>query len=112
MISESATGAARKRCTVAFATRERQYLWSVELPLSARIAEALAAARELAAAEQGSAEIPWDSAPVGIFGEPRTRSDRCADGDRIELYRPLEHDPRARRRERVQHERRAARQKR
>jgi putative ubiquitin-RnfH superfamily antitoxin RatB of RatAB toxin-antitoxin module len=31
----------------------------------------------------------------------------CADGDRIELYRPLRRDPRQRRRERVQHERRS-----
>jgi len=112
MIADSSANAARKRCTVVFATRERQYLWSVELPLSARIAEALAAARKLAAAEPGPAELPWDSAPVGIFGELRTRNDRCADGDRIELYRPLEQDPRERRRERVQHERRAARQRR
>jgi putative ubiquitin-RnfH superfamily antitoxin RatB of RatAB toxin-antitoxin module len=105
-------GESRKYCTVAFATRERQYLWSVELPASARIAEALAAARELAATEPRTVEIPWDSAPVGIFGEPRLRSDGCADGDRIELYRPLEQDPRAARRERVQRERRAARQRR
>ena len=46
--------------------------------------------------------IPWDIAAVGIFGELRTRSDPCADGDRIELYRPLTRDPRERRRERVQ----------
>jgi len=32
----SGGGAARKRCTVAFATRERQYLWSVELPADPR----------------------------------------------------------------------------
>jgi putative ubiquitin-RnfH superfamily antitoxin RatB of RatAB toxin-antitoxin module len=100
-------GTGRKRCTVAFATRERQYLWSVELPAAARIAEALAAARALAASEAQSAEIPWDSASVGVFGEPRSRSDACADGDRIELYRPLERDPRERRRERVQRERRS-----
>jgi uncharacterized protein len=100
-------GAARKRCTVAFATRERQYLWSVELPAGAPIAEALAAARALAASARVGAEIPWDSASVGIFGELRSRSDGCADGDRIELYRPLERDPREQRRERVQRERRS-----
>jgi putative ubiquitin-RnfH superfamily antitoxin RatB of RatAB toxin-antitoxin module len=44
---------------------------------------------------------------VGIFGEPRARTDVCADGDRIELYRPLRRDPRERRRERVQRERRS-----
>jgi uncharacterized protein len=97
--------ASTKRCTVAWATRERQYLWSVELPPAARIADALAAARRQASAEL-AAEIPWDSASVGVFGEPRARSDRCADGDRIELYRPLRCDPRQRRRERVQRERR------
>jgi uncharacterized protein len=93
-----------KRCLVAYATRARQYLWSVELPLHASIADALAAAR---AAADPSAAIPWDSAPVGIFGEPRARTDSCADGDRIELYRPLRRDPRERRRERVQRERRS-----
>jgi uncharacterized protein len=93
-----------KRCVVAYATRSRQYLWSVELPLDASIADALAAAR---AAADPAAAIPWDSAPVGIFGEPRARTDRCAEGDRIELYRPLRRDPRERRRERVQRERRS-----
>ena len=93
-----------KRCVVAYATRTRQYLWSVELPLQATIADALAAAR---ASADPAAAIPWDSAPVGIFGEPRARTDSCADGDRIELYRPLRRDPRERRRERVQRERRS-----
>lgn len=111
MSAASAGPAARKRCTVAYATRERQYLWSVELPLAASIAAALAAARASAAAEAGGADaaIPWDSAAVGIFGEPRIRSDACADGDRIELYRPLQRDPREQRRARVQRERRSGR---
>ena len=64
MSPESSAPAPRKRCTVAFATRERQYLWSVELPSSARIAEALAAARTQAADEPGAAEIPWDAGLV------------------------------------------------
>ena len=97
----------RKRCTVAFATPARQYLWSVELPHAARIADALTAARTQVP-EALAAEVPWDSAPVGIFGELRSRGDACADGDRIELYRPLRSDPRERRRERVARERRGA----
>jgi uncharacterized protein len=109
-VSEPGQGAGRKRCTVAYATPARQYLWSVELPLAATIAEALAAARRRAQAEgdQG-APVPWDSAPVGVFGEPRSRTDGFSDGDRIELYRPLQKDPRQRRRERVQRQRRAGR---
>jgi uncharacterized protein len=100
----------RKRCIVAYATRARQYLWAVELPAEATIGAALAAARALAAADPAGeltgADAPaWDTAPVGVFGEPRSREERCTDGDRIEIYRPLRRDPRERRRERVQRER-------
>jgi uncharacterized protein len=110
-VSAGLPGGTRIRCTVAFATRERQYLWSVELSPCARIADALAAARTQLPA-QLAAQIPWDSGPVGVFGEPRTRSDACADGDRIELYRPLRRDPRERRRALIERERRSAKPKR
>jgi uncharacterized protein len=85
---------ADKHCVVAYADATRQYLWPVALPPEATIAAAIEAARRQAP----DLEVPWDSAPVGIFGEPRTRADLPADGDRIELYRPLRDDPRQRRR--------------
>ncbi len=101
------TGPGRKRCVVAYATRGQQRLWTVELPQQATIAEALEAARRIAGEETvGGGEIPWDTAPVGIFGELCDRATQPADGDRIELYRPLRSDPRERRRERVQRSRR------
>jgi putative ubiquitin-RnfH superfamily antitoxin RatB of RatAB toxin-antitoxin module len=94
------------RCLVAYATGERQYLWSVELPADATIAEALAAARRIAERESAGLDPTlWEAAPVGVFGEPRMRESCVQDGDRVELYRPLRADPRARRRERVQRER-------
>ena len=83
-----------KRCVVAYAGSARQYLWPVSLPAEATIADAIEAARHQAPGE----DVPWDSAPVGIFGELRCRADRPVDGDRIELYRPLRDDPRIRRR--------------
>jgi hypothetical protein len=96
-----------KHCVVAYATRERQYLWRVELPARATIADALAAARRTAEHERAGLDPAlWEAAPVGVFGEPRVRAAFVQDGDRIELYRPLRADPRARRRERVQRERR------
>jgi hypothetical protein len=105
-----------KRCVVAYATREHQYLWTVDLPERATIAEALEIARGLAAATLTTAgtrceldDVPWDTAPVGIFGEPRDRAEVPGDGDRIEIYRPLRSDPRQRRRERVRRDRRAKR---
>jgi putative ubiquitin-RnfH superfamily antitoxin RatB of RatAB toxin-antitoxin module len=81
---------------VAFAAPGRQFLWPVVLAADATIAAAIAAARRQAE----GADVPWESAPVGIFGEPRSRADLPGDGDRIELYRPLSDDPRARRRAR------------
>jgi uncharacterized protein len=83
-----------KHCIVAYAGSAREHLWPVALPLDATIGEAIDVARRQA----GGEEIPWDTAPVGIFGERRSRADRPADGDRIELYRPLREDPRTRRR--------------
>lgn len=92
----------RKRCVVAWALRERQLSWTVELPAGASIADALEAARALAGAEP----VPWGTAEVGIYGEPRPREAIPRDGDRIEIYRPLAVDPREGRRARVQRLRR------
>ncbi|MBV8910254.1 MAG: RnfH family protein [Gammaproteobacteria bacterium] len=110
MSHSAQSGAPRKRCTVAYATPARQYLWQIELPLAATIADALTAARERSRVEAAAcAAIPWETAEVGVFGERRSRGDTYAEGDRIELYRPLARDPRARRREKVRRERRTSR---
>jgi putative ubiquitin-RnfH superfamily antitoxin RatB of RatAB toxin-antitoxin module len=82
---------------VAYACQDRQFLWQVELEEKATIADALCAARDQAS----GLDIPWDSAPVGIFGERKPRNALLRDGDRVELYRQLALDPRERRRQRV-----------
>lgn len=87
----------RKRCTVVYATPERQYEWSVELVADAPVLRAL----ELARAEAGTLAIPWDTCDVGIFGQPCERSAVPHEGDRIELYRALARDPKEARRERA-----------
>ena len=99
------TGTLGKHCVVAYALRDEQFLWKVELPANATVADALAAARQIANRD----DVPWYSADVGIFGVACRLSDVPLDGDRIELYRPLAADPRERRRARVQSERRASR---
>ncbi len=105
--------AGTKRCVVAYATRDHQYLWTVDLPVNATIADALNIARGLAVSpltthgtHEEIAEVPWDTAPVGIYGQAKDRRDTPSDGDRIELYRPLHSDPRERRRARVLRDRR------
>lgn len=90
-----------KRCWVAYATRDRQYLWEVELPGEASVRDALLAAWHAAGPEGEQANVPWETAPVGVFGEPCDRGAIPRDGDRIELYRPLLKDPKQARRERA-----------
>jgi putative ubiquitin-RnfH superfamily antitoxin RatB of RatAB toxin-antitoxin module len=85
-----------KRCTVAYATPERQWLWVVTLPDGATVADALEQAR----AQAAGLEVPWN-ADVGVFGELCDRAAVPRDGDRIEIYRPLKADPKVSRRERA-----------
>lgn len=91
--------APRKRCVIAWALRDRQFLWEVDLPAQASVADALEAARRAAG---GAVEVPWATADVGIFGELCSRQAIPRDGDRIEIYRPLGIDPRLERRARVE----------
>jgi uncharacterized protein len=90
-----------KHCLVAFALPLRQFLWAVELPVGATVAEVVQQAQLQAVAAGEAGEVPWDSNSLGIFGEPCRREDVPADGDRVEIYRPLINDPRVSRRARV-----------
>jgi putative ubiquitin-RnfH superfamily antitoxin RatB of RatAB toxin-antitoxin module len=92
-----------KQCQVVYATPQQQFIWTVELPMEATIAAALESARKMTDLR----DVPWDTAPVGIFGEIRERTYRPAHADRIEIYRSLRADPRDRRRENVRRLRKA-----
>ena len=85
-----------KRCAVVFATPERQWIWTVEVPEQADVAEVL----QIARVQAGDAEVPWQG-DVGIFGELCTRATVPRDGDRVEIYRPLKSDPKESRRARA-----------
>jgi len=93
------------RCTLAFATPARQWCLALHLPAGATAAQALESARRLLSAElaQAGSEAPhWASLDCGIFGQPCAWSQVLQDGDRVEVYRPLQADPRESRRSRVQ----------
>lgn len=80
---------------VAFALPDRQLLAAVELSEGATVAEAIEASR---LAEQFPA-ANVESLPVGIWGRVTARDRVLADGDRVEIYRPLQIDPREARRQ-------------
>lgn len=85
------------RVTVALAWRELQEVVAVALPEGATVGDALAASG-LAARFPG---FDIDHAPVGLWSRSCDRGTVLREGDRVEVYRPLEADAKALRRSRV-----------
>lgn len=83
------------RIEVVYAVREAADAVTVDLPPGATVRDALAAAGT-AARHPG---ISLDA--LGIFGRRVSAETRLADGDRVEIYRPLTIDPKERRRQRA-----------
>jgi uncharacterized protein len=86
-----------KRCRVVCDTIQGITECEVTLRAEATIAEALEAAMRLL----GEGAADWRGAATGIYGRLQAREHVPADGDRIELYRALEVDPRSSRRARA-----------
>jgi putative ubiquitin-RnfH superfamily antitoxin RatB of RatAB toxin-antitoxin module len=79
---------------VVFALAEKQVLRAVELPEGATVAEVIEAsniAQQFPGTDLGKL-------PSGVWGKRVERSYVVRDGDRVELYRPLENEPREARR--------------
>jgi putative ubiquitin-RnfH superfamily antitoxin RatB of RatAB toxin-antitoxin module len=81
------------RVDVIRAWPRRHESWSVQLPEDAVVADALSAAGLDGLLERDMA--------LAIFGEIATPQTRLRDGDRIELLRPLQVDPKEARRRRA-----------
>lgn len=82
---------------VAYALPEEQFLVEVRLPEGATVADAI---RESGLQVRYPGLDPA-AAGVGIFGRPCPLSQVLAAGDRVEVYRPLQIDPKDRRRRRA-----------
>jgi uncharacterized protein len=88
---------ARISVEVAYATPEAQTIEVVELGAGATVAQAIGASGLLARFP----EIDLGHQAVGVFGSRVRLGDVLADGDRVEIYRPLQSDPKEMRRRRV-----------
>lgn len=88
-----------ERCLVevALATPERQLLLALEVETGTSVAEVVT----LSGIATRFPELSLAEMPVGIWGKPVSRDTAVRNGDRIELYRPLEIDPREARRQRA-----------
>lgn len=87
----------RIRVTVAIALRDRQDVVELELPAPATVADALAAS----GLEERYPEIDFATVRVGIWSRPCERRASLREGDRVEIYRPLNADPKQMRRARL-----------
>jgi len=82
---------------VVYATPDAQTVRTVRVPADATVARAIAASGLPAQFP----EIDLTRHAVGIFGSRVRLTDRVADGDRVEIYRPLLADPKEMRRKRA-----------
>ena len=82
---------------VVYALPEKQWLIAMEVPLGCTLGEAIL--RSNIAALANIAEV--DPKRVGIFYRPCSLQTILRDGDRVEIYRPLERDPKEARRVRA-----------
>lgn len=85
------------RVSIVLALRSRQELVELDLAEGATVADALCAAR----LEERFPGIDASSLAVGIWSRACDPATRLRDGDRVELYRPLLADAKARRRARA-----------
>ncbi len=82
------------RIEVVFALPDRQVLETLDVEDGATVAEAIARS----GIERRFPGVDLSALQAGIWGRPVERSRSLRDGDRVEIYRPLEMDPREARR--------------
>ena len=80
---------------VAYARPERQLVLRLEVPRGTNAEEAI----RLSGIAQHFTQLELADAPIGVFGRKVERDYVLDPGDRIEIYRPLEADPKEVRRQ-------------
>ena len=98
----SEDGSAALSVSVCFAAPDRIWMVAVRLRAGSSVIDAI----EASGLSQRLTDHNLVQAPVGIFGKRVARTRKLADGDRVEIYRPLTFDPKDSRRRRAQHRQR------
>lgn len=90
---------------VAYATPAQQYLLSVRVSSGSTVEQAI----RQSGICQRCPEIDLTAQSVGIFSQLVTLQTVLNNGDRVEIYRPLQVDPKLQRKERAQRQRKGHR---
>lgn len=85
---------------VIYALPDAQHRVHLELAPGTTVGEALAAVARV----PPFSGLTLEAVPVGIFGRPVQRDTVLTAGDRVEIYRPLQVDPREARRRRARNQ--------
>jgi putative ubiquitin-RnfH superfamily antitoxin RatB of RatAB toxin-antitoxin module len=89
--------AAELEIEVIYATGAEQALCRLRVPAGTSLAEAV----RLSGLSQRYPQIELQALEIGVFGRLRDPAEPVAAGDRVEIYRPLQADPKDARRRRV-----------
>lgn len=92
-------GIRQLRAQVCYALPSDAFLVTVVLPAGATLLQAVRASGLL----QRHPEIDLAQHKLGVFGKAKASDTLVRDGDRIEVYRPLQADPKEIRRRRARH---------
>jgi putative ubiquitin-RnfH superfamily antitoxin RatB of RatAB toxin-antitoxin module len=82
---------------VAYATPEQQQIIALDVPANTTVETAI----RLSGLLTSFPEINLSATAVGIFGKVSELNQVLKTGDRVEIYRPLLHDPKEARRQRA-----------
>tara|TARA_B100001059_G_C17676049_1_gene497105 strand:- start:400 stop:699 length:300 start_codon:yes stop_codon:yes gene_type:complete len=84
----------RIKVEVVFALKDRQEIITIHLPKLSTISDAI----EESNIQEQYPNFNFDVCSVGIWGQIRQPAENLQDGDRVEIYRELEDDPKEKRR--------------
>ena len=84
---------------VCYALPDSIYLHDLTLPAGCTVGQAILASDVL----QRHTEINLSTAKIGVYGKLKTMDSIINQGDRVEIYRPLQADPKDSRRLRAAH---------
>ncbi len=96
-MADSMAETAQIAVQVCYATPDAEFLRDLRLDIGSTLRQAIEASGVLALA----ADIDLATAAVGIYGKKRTLDTVLREHDRVEIYRPLQADPKEARRRRA-----------
>lgn len=102
-MSEQTTAGATIQVSVIYALADRRWQRAIELPSGATVAQAIMAS----GLREAVPDVEYAPDRLAVFGKPVQEDTALRDGDRVEILRPLQCDPKEVRRQMAERQREA-----